>query len=282
MHAIVRAKVAWFSDEGHALRGVVHVGANTGQEIPWYLHRNHRPIIAVEPHPEAFEELERVYGAGHGVICVNAALGAEDGELTLLIPQDGDSQRVSKYQPIPYHGDGHEWTHTPNTGGEIHVSLRRFDSWARETCIDLSPFDVLVIDVQGMELEVLRGMGRCLDDFRYLVVECSERPVYEGEAPAQEVIDWLRTQGFEPQSPIEEHDDILFLRIREADTLPAEPLTQSTSRPAPDGALADAANGQAAPPPLREWARTNGWPHVKDKGPVPAAAKQAYAEAFPT
>jgi len=254
MHPVVRAKIAWFSDEGHALRGVVHVGANDGAEIAWYLHRNHRPILAFEPHPEPFAALQREYGDAHGVICVNAALGAEDGELVLQVPEDGETEHASKYVPIPTDGDGHEWTRVPH-GSSIAAPLRRFDSWAAETCIDLSPFDVLVIDVQGMELEVLRGMGRCLDGFRHLCIECSERPMYDGEPPAREVIDWLAAQGFDRQTPIEPHDDVLFLRTRD-----------------PAAAGADA-------PALNEWARQNGW---KGKGPIPRAVREAYAEAFPS
>lgn len=279
MHEVVRAKIAWFSDEGHALRGVVHVGANVGQEIPWYLHRNHRPIIAFEPHPDAFADLDSVYGDGHGVICVNAALGDTDGELTLLVPQDGDSQRVSKYQPIPYHGEGHEWTHTPNTGGELHVPLRRFDSWAAETCIDLSPFDVLVVDVQGMELEVLRGMGSRLDGFRYLNIECSASPVYDGEVAAQEVIDWLAAQGFERQTPVEVHDDILFLRVREpAAGAPAQAPSAERQRAESAEAALERKGYDPDPPALNEWAKGNGW---KGRGPIPKAVREAYAKAFP-
>lgn len=302
MHPIVRAKIAWFSDEGHALRGVVHIGANDGEEISWYLHRNHRPVLAFEPHPEPFAELQRMYGAPHGVICVNVALGDADGDLVLQVPEDGDTKHSSKYPPVPTDGEPHAWTLVPNAT-TLAVPLRRFDSWAQETCIDLSPFDVLVVDVQGMELEVLRGMGRCLDGFRYLNIECSERAMYEGEASAQEVIDWLRAQGFEQQTPIETHDDILFLRVREPEpyvhTLPSgmgaeyaiedhwEPASQAVEAPAPiadDLGYAHAAAAEDAdvsPPPLREWARANGWPGVKNFGRVPKAAQDAYAAAFP-
>lgn len=283
MHALHRAKVAWFTDEGHDLRGVVHIGANTGQEIPWYLHAGHRPILAFEPHPDAFADLQRDYGDVHGVICVNAALGEEDGELTLLMPEDGDTQRGSKFHPVPWHGEGHEWTRTPSTG-HLNVPLRRFDSWVAETGIDLTPFDVLVVDVQGMELEVLRGMGRTLDGFRFLNVECSERAMYDGEASAREVIDWLAAQGFEQQTPTETHDDILFMRMREPamEGAPQPHWPGSDGEPPPDSMRRKPGPEPSGVPPLREWALANGWPELKDgRRKAPEAARRAYAEAFP-
>jgi len=285
MHSLVRAKIAWFTDEGHEMRGVVHIGANDGEEVAWYLQRDHRPVLAFEPHPEPFGELQAMYGDPHGVICVNMALGDRDGELTLQIPEDGDTKHASKYPPVPTDGDNHAWTLVPNAAA-ITVPLRRFDSWAAETCIDLAPFDVLVIDVQGMELEVLRGMGRTLDGFRFLNIECSEQAMYDGEASAQEVIDWLRVQGFEPQTPIETHDDILFLRVREPEAADARVESVADLGRASESVDRDSARGSkpvADPrPPLREWARENGWPEMKDgRRRVPDEAKQAYAEAFP-
>jgi hypothetical protein len=63
-----------------------------------------------------------------------------------------------------------------------------------------------------MELETLRGFGSLLELFQLLVVECSEKPVYDGEAPATEVISYLRDRGFIDQTPIEQHGDIFFVR----------------------------------------------------------------------
>jgi FkbM family methyltransferase len=215
MHEVRRAQVAHFVDEGHEVHGVVHVGAHDGAECAWYVTNGHVPVIAFEPQPEPFADLQALYGGPHGVICVPVALGAEDGEMTLHVPEDGNTERSSRYTPIPTDGEAHAWTLIPPRASTT-VPLRRFDSWVRETGIDLAPFDVLVVDAQGMELEVLRGMGDHLAGFTYLVVECSERPVYDGEAPAQEVVDWLAEQGFEPQTPVCVHDDIMFLRVREA------------------------------------------------------------------
>lgn len=209
MHELVRADVEYFTEHGFKIRGIVHVGANTGQELPWYLDKLYLPILAFEPHPVAFAELHRVYGKV--AICSPFALGSAAGTLTLLIPEDGDMERGSKYHPIET--PGHDWT-TVKMASEIRVPIIRFDSWVRnhDNLLNISAYDTLVIDVQGMELEVLKGFGKYLGGFHFLVVECSASPVYDGEASAQEVINYLTSRGFMQLTPTEEHDDIIFKR----------------------------------------------------------------------
>ncbi len=93
--------------------------------------------------------------------------------------------------------------------------MRRYEEIIRFDAagIDISgAYNTLVIDVQGMELQVLRGFGEQLKEFSFLVVECSEVPMFEGEAPADAVIDYLLEMGFLQDSPVYSHDDVMFIR----------------------------------------------------------------------
>lgn len=209
MHDPCETKIEQLVDRGYQVRGVVHVGANDGKELSWYVTKNYRPILAFEPHPVAFAELKRRYG-NHALLW-NLALGSEAGILTLFIPEDGDTEKSSKYKSIPT--DGHEWTKIP-VGSTVNVPVTRFDLWIYQGGMDLSPFNTLVVDVQGMEMEVLEGMGLYIDIFDFLIIECSGTPVYDGEQPAHIVVDWLGQHNFIAITPIEEHDDIIFVNQR--------------------------------------------------------------------
>jgi FkbM family methyltransferase len=209
MHDPVEAKVEWLAQNSYTIRGIIHIGANDGQELAWYVTKGYRPILAFEPHPVAFAELKKHYW-NHALLWP-LALGATTGILKLNIPEDGDTEKSSKYKTIPT--EGHEWTSIP-AGSTIEVNVVRFELWVEKGGIDLAPFNTVVIDVQGMELEVLNGFGVHLNRFDFLIVECSKVPVYDGEAPAQQVIDWLEEKGFIPLTPVEEHDDIIFKRVQ--------------------------------------------------------------------
>ncbi|HKX35989.1 MAG TPA: FkbM family methyltransferase, partial [Rhizorhapis sp.] len=55
---------------------------------------------------------------------------------------------------------------------------------------------LLKIDVQGAELEVLKGCGDMLAAFDHIYVELSFRELYLGQPLASEVICWLAERGF--------------------------------------------------------------------------------------
>jgi FkbM family methyltransferase len=193
---IARAKIAHFTDKGYAVQGVVHVGANDGEEIPYYVSMGHTPIIAFEPGREAFSQLATAF---EGVAeCHNLALGRTNTTGWLRLPEDGSTKGASLLVE-PGQSEFAE-----------RILVWRFDTWAAVR--DLSAYNALVVDVQGMELDVLEGFGDRLDGFHYLNIECSEVPVYVGEASAREVIDFLAERGFRQDSPIEPHNDIMFVR----------------------------------------------------------------------
>jgi FkbM family methyltransferase len=208
MHDPVEAKIEWLTQNGYMVRGVIHIGANDGKELSWYVTKNYRPILAFEPHPEAFKQLYEHYW-NHAQLW-QLALGRETGKIRMNIPEDGDTEKSSKYMPIPT--ENHGWTNVPITDS-VEVIVTRFDTWVGKTGIDLSPFNTVVIDVQGMELEVLQGFGVYINSLEHFIVECSRVPVYDGEPPAQEVIDWMENNRFAPLTPIEDHDDIIFRRV---------------------------------------------------------------------
>jgi hypothetical protein len=55
---------------------------------------------------------------------------------------------------------------------------------------------LLKLDVQGYELQALRGCLDLLPSFTYVYVECSFVEFYRGQAFADQVIAFLRVQGF--------------------------------------------------------------------------------------
>jgi hypothetical protein len=86
---------------------------------------------------------------------------------------------------------------------------------------DLEKCNCLIIDVQGLEMEVLRGMGKYLSRFEYISAECSSVPVYAGSTPAIEVIDWMAEQGYDAlkiydhdRAAYGQHNDVLFVARR--------------------------------------------------------------------
>ena len=79
--------------------------------------------------------------------------------------------------------------------GREQVNVQRLDSLAGE--LGLAEATVyLKVDVQGGELDVLRGAGAALDRAVLIEAELSLVPLYEGAPRFDEVIDYLAERGF--------------------------------------------------------------------------------------
>ena len=188
--------------------GVVHVGAHKGEEVPGYIAEGRSPIICFEP--------QNLGTISSGAL-FRIALSDFDGVMEFRIPHhlhvtpDRDTQSGSGLVLIKKNAIANGWTPTPVDTCIVQVS--RFDTWADREGFQSSSSSLLAIDVQGMELQVLRGFGDYLNDFTELKIECSNPPLYEGGAGATEVIEYLRHFGFNPTTPVVRHGDITFRRI---------------------------------------------------------------------
>lgn len=192
-------KVSHFTRQGFKLNGVVHVGANIGYEIQFYFALGIKKVMAFEPLLSALDVLMEDWLTDERVEIYAYALG-DVSTVGLLNVSEGDGQGSTLLKEI---GGPYTWGTPQNT------AVHRFDEVFRE---GIDGYDTLVVDVQGMELHVLRGFGELLKAFSFLNIECSRVPLYEGGHPASEVIAYLDAMGFDQDSPIYDHDDIMFIR----------------------------------------------------------------------
>jgi len=86
--------------------------------------------------------------------------------------------------------------HFPGTqrAASTTLQVKRLDS-----CIagaELGKNSLLKIDVQGFELELLKGATELLPHIQAVYVECSFIELYQGQALASAVIDFLHEHGF--------------------------------------------------------------------------------------
>jgi len=166
--------------------------------IEHYLALGAQRVLAFEPLYSAYAELRERWGVDPRVRLSNLALSNQSGYGELLVTQ-GDGQGSSLLAGAP--------AHDYQIVDRQVCELARYDVIAEGT-----GYNTLVVDVQGHELEVLQGFGAALLDFDYLNIECSEQPIYQGGACAQQIVDYLANLGYEQDSPICPHDDVMFIK----------------------------------------------------------------------
>jgi FkbM family methyltransferase len=118
-------------------------------------------IHAFEPSEAAFGALSSAFGADARVTLHRFARSDSDGLATLCANDPGSGIGSLTMRRLDHIGV--EMSH------QEMIATRTLESWADEAGLGTS--DVLKLDVEGHELDVLRGAGRMLDGVRVLQFE---------------------------------------------------------------------------------------------------------------
>lgn len=197
------------------VRTAIHVGAHLGQERRRYRKMGVREVLWVEGSPSIYERLRASFDADRAAgklagrhVAVNALLADRSGADIVL---HGFSNGGASNSIFPMTEKLSEtWPSVRQTGqNEIVVSSTLDEIASRE---GFERPDLIVVDVQGAELLVLRGGTRTLASAKAVVSEVSTVPYYDGGVLFDELNAFLESQGFVAAQKPTTHGDILYLR----------------------------------------------------------------------
>jgi FkbM family methyltransferase len=169
---------------------VLDIGAYTGGFA--YASRKvfpHAHVIAFEPVPEQYSQLAQL-AEKEGFTTHNLALGNQNGEISFFQNAFGPSSSALPISPV--HTDAFPQTSATR---EIKVRSSRLDDLKGD--LALGDRILLKSDVQGYDLEVLKGAEHTLARVQVVIVEASLQPLYEQQADFEAIYDFLTTRGFQ-------------------------------------------------------------------------------------
>lgn len=171
------------------LKGVIHIGAHHGQEKKWYKENNISPILWIDANPEYLEILEKVLEGEDKVII--SGIGNSDEKKMFNISNNGQS---SSFLNLGTHKVQHPEVHYQN---QIEIQIKKMSDLIVENEINIEKYNFINLDVQGFELEVLKGFGDLLKNFDYIYSEVNLSYLYEGCALISEIDNFLSNFNFE-------------------------------------------------------------------------------------
>ncbi len=169
-------------------KGVLHCGANVGEEAPVYLELGIKRQVWIEPNPDMIPKLSATLARNPEANFMCIAAGEENKPIVLHLSSNaGQSSSILELGT-------HQVVHPDVTFvRDVTVPMFRLDSFEPQTFEGL---DLLNLDVQGYELHVLRGMGDLLKQFKWIYTEVNKNEVYKGCATLDSMDLFMTANGF--------------------------------------------------------------------------------------
>jgi FkbM family methyltransferase len=183
--------------------------------MPEYLDLKPEIIVWIEADANHLDEIRGAIESHANNIthqtCVQSLISDEDGKKLDFRIYNNEGQSSSIFPVAAAHSE--QWPSVEETGEILSLSARRLDTLLPERGVRPEQVDVLIFDIQGSELLAMKGAGAFLEACRYVEVEVSTKPAYEGAPLAHEIDAYLVARGFNRLTPVLTwHSDAVYGR----------------------------------------------------------------------
>ena len=177
------------------ITGVIHVGANTGQEIELYAKYGLK-VVWIEPIPEIFQALKsNLINVPNQIAIKGLVTDLDNVEYHFHVANNNGAS--SSILELNLHED--IW---PDVVYEKTIRLlsRTLSTLLEDNNITSSDYDMLVMDTQGSELLVLKGAIPILQNFTYIKTEVPDFESYKGCCQLKDLQSFLNKHRFKEAS----------------------------------------------------------------------------------
>lgn len=172
------------------IKGVLHIGAHHGEEVKDYIDHGIKELVFFEPLSNSLKVLEEnlsYHADKANIVVFPYALGNEEKEVEMYVSShEGMCSSVLKPKIVLQ-----QYPAITFDEKEV-VKMIRLD----DAEVEFENFNFMNIDVQGYELEVLKGAEKTLNTIDYVYTEINRVEVYENAPHVDELDAFLSTYNF--------------------------------------------------------------------------------------
>jgi FkbM family methyltransferase len=184
------------------IKGVIHIGAHEAEELAGYCDFGISKVLWVEANSLKWDLLaEKISPYPSMVLGKFAAAACSNKLATLKIANNGQSSSLLEF--------GSHSTSYPGIKfiDEVTVNLLAVDDWLDQLGANRESYNFVNIDIQGYELEALRGMIKQLKHVDYIYTEINTADVYKDCAHVADLDQFLSGFGFRRVTTKETEED---------------------------------------------------------------------------
>lgn len=188
--------VSALKNRGLRFSTIIDGGANVGQfaRAAAELYPDAR-VISIEALPAVADELRRNLANLSRVRVIQSAIGEEERETTFHRNAYTLASSV-----LPPHA-AYEKSFPGHSFSTVRVPMNTLDALLNDE--PLTPPVLLKLDLQGYELQALRGAARTLEHTDYILLETAFKPLYEHEPLFEDLYAFLQQTGFRFRAPVD-------------------------------------------------------------------------------
>jgi len=188
---------------------IIHIGAHKGQEAWIYEKFGQHNVFWIEAIPEIYEQLKENLKEYPKQFAINELVTDKVNKKYKFYLSNNNLESSSIFD------FSNEWWKKKSVYHKNSIILKSntLDNIYKKYNMDKYYIDLLIIDVQGAELLVLKGADEILSKINWIYTEYSVMPVYKDGVMWPELKKHLNEKGFyNTKEPTRKHGNILFER----------------------------------------------------------------------
>lgn len=176
-----------------SIRGIIHVGAHTGEEMGLYRDLGIENIIWIEANPYLAVKVRRKIlrmGLEKTNFIFSEVISDKDGdEVEFKIMNNTATSSMLELGL-------NEERKNLKVDQKIKLSTTTLDTVIKGCGLDMNDYNMLNLDIQGVELRALKGMSKNLKHIDYVYTEINRVQNYKGCDQEKDLTEFLNTFGF--------------------------------------------------------------------------------------
>ena len=163
------------------ITGIAHFGAHLGQEVNTYVDNGINNIHLFEPQKVIYDELVNLKKTYSQIKFYNYGLGSENSYQTIFTETKNSGQSSSILNPKLHLEIYPDISFT----GKEEIEIKKYED------LNIQNINFLNIDIQGYELEALKGCKKILNKIDYIFIEVNRDYLYENNPLVGEIDTFL-------------------------------------------------------------------------------------------
>jgi len=181
------------------IKGIIHIGANTGQELKAYEQLGVKNVIFIEPIPEIFAKLTQLKSEVCNLTFYNVAISHYEGKASFNVTNNGESSSLLDLKQHRMYYPGIYVTK------KIQVDVITLDKLIEKYSIDMKMYNMINMDIQGNEFNAIIGSRQALNNIDYINLEVNKEELYGGCAMDYQIDFVLSLMNYYKVAEIFEH-----------------------------------------------------------------------------